>query len=81
MKPVLSFSTESGSKYCVYEGCGKEYIIRSSENSLRKDNEYVELMGYDIEVGKCALLYLEPLSDSADITLRQTTKIKKIKYF
>lgn len=79
---VYLFRTLSGSQYILKIGDEKVTLIRKPKNSissLRKDNVEIEVLSFfPIEVGKKALLLLEPLG-KGNCTWRYTNVVFEIK--
>ena len=78
---VYIFRTMTGSKYILKKD-GKKITLKRSPNkggsSLRRDNEEIEVIKFiPIQVGKGAILKLEPLGDG-DSTWRITSKVNEI---
>ncbi|AQS08317.1 hypothetical protein CLOBY_03890 [Clostridium saccharobutylicum] len=78
---IYMFSTVSGSIY-ILKITDKRIILkrnpRNENSSLRKDNEEIEVLAFmPIEVGKRAMLLLEPLG-KGESTSRYTTEVLEI---
>lgn len=85
MDKLLTFETESGTIYKIFEDNGKNFIERTrGEDSLemRKDEEIIEIFEYSISLDEPALLSLESVSDNPAVisTIRQTSPVKKIEF-
>ncbi|MBS7577161.1 MULTISPECIES: hypothetical protein [unclassified Enterococcus] len=82
MEKIYCITTHSGSKYVVlYTPKGKwlERLSLGRIGSLRKDKEKIKIYKIlKLSLGEPAIFILEPLR-KGDFTLRQTTKVTKIK--
>jgi len=80
---TYTFTTMSRSIYRITISDSKVVLNRTRDNirgrELRKDSEDIEVLNdFKIEVGKSAVLTLQPLNPAATFTTRITTPVVKI---
>jgi len=80
MPEIKGFRTASGTVYDFNEAHTKIRRIDLYGNSqMRHDGEWLRLLDKPvIEVGKPAVLMLEPLSELAHTTVRTTTTVEEV---
>lgn len=67
--------TTSGSVYHFQDG----YVTRVSPNPLRRDEETLYVHSHTPpEVGQPMVMYLQPLAEWADITVRTTSRVTAV---
>lgn len=85
MNKILTFTTESGSTYSIFEDNDKNYVQRElgdESYKMRKDDETLELFDYSVSLDEPALMLLEPLSENPNspATIRRTSIVKTVDF-